>query len=173
MCVLVIWRVQSKPAFTFNVMAAKVPWDSVLIICIGMSFGPAIASESTGISALLYQLTAPVLGGHSTFAFIMIVCILTLILTNFLNNTVVIMLMISVIASYIPTMDINIITMAGMMLVASQMAMFVPGASYYAGLAHGQSAYIGRKNGFLWGGMIALATACAMPIMLFVGNMLF
>lgn len=173
MCVLVIWRVQNKPAFTFDVMASKVPWDSVLIICIGMSFGPAIASESTGISTLLYQLTAPVLSGHSTFAFIMIVCILTLILTNFLNNTVVIMLMISVIAAYVPTMDINIITMAAMMLVASQMAMFVPGASYYAGLAHGQSAHTGRKNGFLWGGMMVLATACAMPIMLFVGNMLF
>lgn len=173
MCGMVIWRVQSKPAFTFNTMAAKVPWDSVLIICIGMSFGPAIASEATGISALLYQITAPLLAGHSTFVFILLVCISTLVLTNFLNNTVVIMLMISVIAAYIPTLDINIITLAAMMLVASQMAMFVPGASYYAGLAHGQATHVGRKNGFLWGGMIALSTACAMPIMLLVGNMLF
>lgn len=173
MCVLVIWRVQNKPAFTFNKMAASVPWDSVLIICIGMSFGPAIASEATGISAWLYQLTAPLLSGHSTVAFIMIISFLTLVLTNFLNNTVVIMLMISIIGAYVPTMNINIITLAGMMLVASQMAMFVPGASYYAGLAHGQSAHTGRKNGFLWGGIIVLATACAMPIMFFVGNMLF
>lgn len=170
---MVIWRLREKSAFTFNTMAAKVPWDSVLIICIGMSFGPAIASEATGISALLYQITAPILSGHSTFVFIMLVCVITLIMTNFFNNTMVIMLMISVIAAYIPTMEVNIITMAAMMLVASQMAMFVPGASYYAGLAHGQSAQVGRKNGFLWGGLIALATACAMPVMLFVGNALF
>lgn len=83
------------------------------------------------------------------------------------------MLIISVIAAYVPTMDLNVITMAGMMLVASQMAMFVPGASYYAGLAHGQASQTGRKNGFLWGGMVMLATACAMPIMLIIGNLLF
>lgn len=173
MCLMVIWRIKEKPAYTFNIMSAKVPWDSVFIICIGMSFGPAIASETTGISAWLYQLTAPILAGHSAFGFIMLVCLITLVLTNFLNNTVVIMLIISVIAAYVPTMDLNVITMAGMMLVASQMAMFVPGASYYSGLAHGQASQTGRKNGFLWGGMVMLATACAMPIMLIIGNLLF
>lgn len=173
MCLMVIWRVNDRGAFNFNIMAAKVPWDSVLIICVGMAFGPAITGEGTGISALLYQLTAPLLAGHSPFVFTLILCLVTLVLTNFFNNTVIVMLMITIIAPYMATMNLNIITLAAVMLVASQMAMFLPGASYYAGLAHGQAEHIGRKSGFIFGGLIALATACAIPIMLVVGNMLF
>lgn len=173
MCLMIIWRIKERGAFNLNIMASKVAWDSILIICVGMAFGPAITGEGTGISALLYQLTAPLLAGHSPFAFTLILCLITLVLTNFFNNTVVVMLMISIIAPYTATMDLNIITMAAMMLVASQMAMFLPGASYYAGLAHGQAQHIGRNSGFIFGGLIALATACAMPIMLVIGNMLF
>lgn len=83
------------------------------------------------------------------------------------------MLMVGVISSYATVLDINIITMAAMLLVASQMAMFLPGASYYAGMVHGQAARLGRKNGFVWGFVVMLATACAIPIMLMIGNVLF
>lgn len=173
MCFMIIWRIKSKAAFTLNDMAVRVPWDSILIICIGMSFGPAITSDATGIGALLYQITSPIFAGHGEFAFTLIVCLVTLILTNFFNNTVVAMLMVSVIASYAPSMNLNIVTLAAVMLVASQMAMLLPGASYYAGLAHGQAAHTGRKNGFVWGAMIMIASALALPIMLVIGNMLF
>ena len=173
MCLMLIWRIKEKAAFSLNKMAAVIPWDSVLIVCVGTSIGPAIASDATGIGTLLYQLTAPIFGGHSPFVFTLLICLVTLVLTNFFNNTVIAMLMVSIIASFSATMNLNIITMAALMLVASQMAMFLPGASYYAGLAHGQAAQMGRKNGFLWGGITVLATACAMPFMIIIGNMLF
>lgn len=173
MCIMIVWRVKEKAAFTLNDMSFKVPWDSILIICVGMSLGPAITGEGTGINTLLYQMTAPLLGGQSPFMFMLIISLLTLLLTNFFNNTVIAMLMVSIIAAYKETLDINIITMAAMMLVSSQMAMLLPGASYYAALAHGQAAYTGRKNGFYWGAVIVIATACAIPIMLIIGNGLF
>jgi len=173
MCIMIIWRINNKSAFSLNTMAAKCLWDSVLIICIAMSFGPAIAGEGTGISAWVYQLTAPLLSGHGQFAFVMLVSIITLILTNIMNNTVVIMLMISVIAAYAPTMDLNIITVAAMMIIASQLAFLTPGASFYAGLSHGQAHHTGKKNGFYWGAVIMVAAGLSMIIMYFVGNFLF
>lgn len=173
MCIMIIWRLQDKAAFNLNIMAAKVPWDSVLIICIGMSLGPAITGEGTGISELLYQITAPLLSGRSVFVFCLLISIVTLVLTNFFNNTVIAMLAVSIIGAYASTMDIKMITMAAMILVSSQMAMLVPGASYYAALAHGQAAHTGRKNGFVWGLVSMIATGIALPIMLVVGNMLF
>ena len=173
MCIMVIWRVNDKPAFGLGYMASRVPWDSVLIIAIGMSFGPAIASEETGISTWLYQLTAPVLAGHGQFVFMMLVCIITLVMTNFMNNTVVIMLMFSVVSAYVVPMGINIITLSAMMIVASQMAYLLPGSSFYAGLSHGQAMHVGRKNGFYWGAVMMVASGISMPIMYFVGNMLF
>lgn len=173
MCFMLIWRINDRPAFGLGGMSAKVPWDSILIICIGMSFGPAIASEGTGISALLYQLTAPIFGGHSPFVFMLLVSLVTLVLTNFFNNTVVIMLMVSVVVAFSNTMELSVIPFAAIMLVASQMAMLLPGASYYAGLAHGQAAHTGRKNGFVWGAMIMISTAISIPILLMLGNIIF
>ena len=173
MCFMLIWRIDGKPAFNLNKMSSTIPWDSILIICVGTSLGPAITGEATGISKLLYQLTAPIFSGHDTFVFMLLVSLITLVLTNFFNNTVISMLMVGVISSYATVLDINIITMAAMLLVASQMAMFLPGASYYAGMVHGQAARLGRKNGFVWGFVVMLATACAIPIMLMIGNVLF
>ena len=172
-CIMVVWRINDKAAFSLNFMASKVLWDSILIICIGMSFGPAIAGEATGISVWLYELTAPVLAGHGKFGFMMMVCIITLVMTNFMNNTVVIMLMFSVISSYVVPMGLNIVTVAAMMIVASQMAYLLPGSSFYAGLSHGQAMHVGRKNGFYWGAVMMVASGISMPIMYFVGNMLF
>lgn len=173
MCIMVIWRVHDKAAFTLTGMAAKVPWDSLLIICMCMCLGPAISSEETGVGALLYQLTAPIFGGHSEFVFLVMVCLVTLIMTNFLNNTVVTLLMVNVIVAMAPTMNLNIITVAALMFVASEMAMFLPGSSFYAALVHGQAEYTGRKSGFLWGGVVVLCTALAIPILVIIGNMLF
>ena len=172
-CIMIVWRINDKAAFTLGFMSSKVLWDSILIICIGMSFGPAIAGEKTGIGTWLYQLTAPILAGHSAFSFIMLVCIITLIMTNFMNNTVVIMLMFSVIASYIEPMGLNIVTVAALMIIASQMAFLLPGASFYAGLSHGQAMHVGRKNGFYWGAVMMVSAGLSMPIMYFVGNALF
>lgn len=173
MCIMIIWRLKDKPAFTLNTMAAKIPWDSVLIICIGMSFGPAITGEGTGINELLYQLTAPLLSGASPFVFCLLISLVTLVLTNFFNNTVVAMLMVSIIAAYTSTLEINVISMAAMLIFSSQLALLVPGASYYAGLAHGQAVHVGRKNGFKWGAVAMISAAISLPIMLTVGNILF
>ena len=83
------------------------------------------------------------------------------------------MLMVSIIAAYTSTLEINVISMAAMLIFSSQLALLVPGASYFAGLAHGQAAHVGRKNGFKWGAVAMISAAISLPIMLTVGNILF
>jgi len=173
MVILLIWRISGNSAVSLSKMAEKTQWDSILIICVAMSFGPAMAAEGTGISAWLFQITSPIFGGHSPMVFILIISLITLILTNFMNNTVVYMLMVSIIGAYAATMDLNLIVIGGMMMIASQMAFFLPGASYYAALAHGNAVRMGRKNGFVWGAVIAVAAAISLPILYFLGVALF
>jgi len=173
MCIMVVWRVKEKAAYSLTHMASRAPWDAVLITCLGMAFGPVVTSDATGITELIYQVTSPILSGHSPFVFVMLLAIVALILTNFFNNTVIAMLMIAVVASYSETMDLNMVTVAALILVSTQIAFLTPGACFNSSLAHGQAEHIGRKSGFFWGFIIMVCGIIALPIMLTFGNMIF
>lgn len=173
MCVMLIWRIKEKPAYGLTKMASSIPWDAVLITSLGMAFGPVVTNENTGITELIQQVTAPLFAGRSPFMFVLLIAIIALVLTNFFNNTVIAMLMIAVVASYAETMELNMVAVAAMILVSTQIAFLTPGACFNASLAHGQAQHIGRKNGFFWGGVIMVCGFIAMPIMLAFGNMIF
>lgn len=173
MCIMLIWRIKEKPAYSLTQMAGATPWEAVMITCLGMAFGPVVTDESTGITDLIYQLTVPVFADHSPFVFVLLLAFIAMVLTNFFNNTVVAMLMIAIVASYAGTMELNMIAVAAMILASTQIAFLTPGACFNASLAHGQAEHVGRKSGFFWGGIVMVCGAISLPILLLLGNAIF
>lgn len=171
MIVLLVWRVDGKAAIPVPKMFSSVIWDSILIVWAAMVLAGTLTSEATGISTLMAQLLAPLLMGRSALAFLILVALVTLILTNLFNNSVVLMLVFSFTIATSASLGINIMLIVMILCIVSQMALLLPGSSFNGGLLHGFSKEIGSRNCFLWGAVVMLATAlsCIITIPLALG----
>ena len=88
--VLVMIRVDGKPLLPFAPMANKgLQWGVVLLTASLMPMGTLIPMESTGIQPWLMQVMMPIFEGRSTVLYLVLMVVICIVLTNYLNNAVV------------------------------------------------------------------------------------
>lgn len=168
-----IYRIDGKPLLNVREVASDIPWDIVLLLAVILTFCTNVTSEETGISTWIASITGVILGGHSPLVFMIIMFVTTIIMTNFLNNTVVIMIMLNITASFVGTMDLNYTSILVLMIIFSQIAFLLPASSVWGGFCHSQSEMCGKNNIY----KAAIATVIAAIISLIfaipLGNFLF
>lgn len=142
----VIFRVEGKPLLNTKKVASQIPWEIVMLIAVINTVCPAVASPDTGISTLLAQITAPILSGHSTLVFLFLLFALTILLTNFFNNTVIIMIMLNILVSYYTVMNLHLEMVISLLILFSQIAFLLPASSMYGALCHSQAEMCGGVN---------------------------
>ena len=172
--IMVLVKIDGKPMMDVSKTASMIVWDSVLLMAIAFTFSPMLTDEATGISAWVMSLVNPILGGHSAFTFTVIVFVITLILTNFANNTVVMMLMIAVIMPYSQTLGLNLHMMAVLMCLMAQTAFLLPASSIYGALIYSQAEHISSRY-IMMAAVIAMVAATLAMLLVFMplGNVLF
>ena len=162
--ILLIWRIDGKPAFRLGSLYNGVMWDSVMIVWGAMVLAGTLTAEATGISTFLAMTVAPFFAGKSVVVFLILFGLVTLILTNFFNNMVIMILMFSCTAAIMMQMGINMFLVLFVLTVASQMGVLLPGASFYAGIYHGFADQIGRTNCITWGAVAMVVVGIALVI---------
>lgn len=168
-----IYRIEGKPILNLKTTAAQIPWEIVLLIAVVNTVCPAIAAPETGISGLLAQITAPLLSGHSPLIFMFIMFTMTIVLTNFFNNTVVMVIMFNIVASYTAVMTLNYALIVVLVIIFSQIAFLLPASSIWGALCHSQAEMCGVKNIYIPAlslmacAIISLLVAIPLGIMLF------
>ena len=115
-------------------------------------------------AAFLAMTVAPFFAGKSVVVFLILFGLVTLILTNFFNNMVIMILMFSCTAAIMMQMGINMFLVLFVLTVASQMGVLLPGASFYAGIYHGFADQIGRNNCITWGAVAMVVVGIALVI---------
>lgn len=143
---LYIVRIDGEPILIFREVAHQIQWEAISLMAVIFAFSPLITAEGTGVSQWLMGIVNPLLGGHSPYIFMLLVFLITLILTNFANNTVVMVLMITIINVYAPQMSLNLPIMAFLMLFMSQTAFLLPASSVYGALVHSQAEIVSKRQ---------------------------
>lgn len=168
-----IWRIDNKPVLQIKQIASDISWEVVLIISVVMTFCQAVGSADTGISAWIAKITGPILGGRSPLIFVVLMFIMTIILTNLMNNTVVILIMFNIVGAYAQTMELNLMMIVILLIIFSQIAFLLPASSIWGGICHSQAEICGKNNIYLCALLTIVAAILSLVFAIPLGNILF
>ena len=130
-------RVEGKPIAQFSEISREVPMGVLIFTAAVTVLGNAISLESTGITAWVGGLLEPVVAGLPTIAVIAILLLGALVLTNFISNTVTMLVFYSVAIALLAGSGINIVALSIVIGLVSCFGVLVPSSAVPAPLFFG------------------------------------
>jgi len=135
---MLLVKVDGQPLSTIESMGKNVMWDMMLVVAAAMLIANCMTSGDTGVNALLSKYAVPLLAGRSEIAFMLILAVVSLVLTNLLNNTVVMLIFIAVAGQFYASGIITNAPAALMVInIATMLGFYTPGSSAYGAMIHG------------------------------------
>lgn len=130
-------RVEGQPIADIKICAKHVQWEMVLMIASALVLAGALTAPETGVTALMAKYAAPLLAGKGQYAFMIILAVITLLLTNIANNVAVMFVLMAVVGSFYSS---GLITNAPAALLiitfATIMGFYTPASSAYGAMLH-------------------------------------
>ena len=147
MALLCVIHINGKPITTFREMTSTSTVTVLLFIGAVSVLGSAISSPDTGISACLANILSPITSSIPIFAVIIIAFLGCIILTNFISNTVCMLLFFSLVVPIASAAGQNVSAIIILLCVLACFASLVPSAAITAPFYFGEQ-YITVKNSF-------------------------
>lgn len=155
-------KIDGERILVFSKVVSKVQWDAVALMAIAFTLSPMLTSEGTGVSEWMMQIINPILGGRPALVFMILVGVISIILTNVANNTVIMILMMTIIGVFQQSVPINVPVMGFMMIYMSQIAFLLPASSFYGAVIHSQAEIVGKKPIYIGAVLSILVAILAM-----------
>ena len=111
-----------------------------------MTLTAALGDETTGIREFLSALLAPLLSGHSSLGFIIILMVFCTFVTNFANNAVLGAIMMPIMYPFALESGVNPLAVATVLMFSVHLALLTPAGSPAAALLHGNREWIDVKD---------------------------
>lgn len=131
--VFAIWsliKIDGKQIFNIQELAKNgVPWNMVLVSLAIFTFIALLASPATGISAFVGSKLGPIFIGKPAALFIILCMIITIVLTNFMANMVVAVVMFAATFPIAGQLGIDIMQLGFLFTICSSIAFLLPAAS--------------------------------------------
>lgn len=155
--VLSLIKVDGKNIFDFAAFARNgIPWNMVVMVLVILAIGGCLMSPSTGINAFLQQNMAPLLTSLSPVMFVIAITTITLVLTNFMINMVIVAIFLPVAISMSATIGIHPEQISYLIMVVSTIAILTPAASAASVLLFPNTEWIRAKDIYQYGGITVL-----------------
>ncbi len=140
-------RVDSKPLLDVKGLAKDFNWQ-VIFMAGAIIFGiSALTAESTGVTAFIVKYLSPVLSGRSIYFTIVLLVVVSCLITNFLNNSVVGSLMLGVGVTLTSiTAGLSIPGMFVIIPMAAYCSVAMPSANGVCAMAFSQSDLVTPKS---------------------------
>lgn len=135
--VLSLAKYQGESLISFKKLSKKIEWNAIFICAAAIQVADAITDEASGIIGFMTGVLNPIFDGVSGYAFVVIVIVVALVLTNLANNMAVGLLLLPVVMPFAEAFDLNITLIGTMVVFSVQMAFLLPGASAPAAVLHG------------------------------------
>lgn len=130
MIVLSLIKVNGNHVFRFSPLAAKgVPWDMMMMIIGILSFVGLLSNPDAGISAFLAKTLTPLFQNNGVAFLFFITVVVTVILTNFMINMVVAVIMISAVVPIAASLGVDPLQIVYLITITCTIAFALPAAS--------------------------------------------
>lgn len=166
-------QIDGKSALNLRIIGKEMPWETIFILLVAFAVCPNLCTAETGIPELVTLVLNPILAGKSPLVFTIILFLACIILTNLANNSVVAVLVFSIISIYAADININITLACVLLTIFSQIAMFLPASSCFGAILYGEQDSIGKSNCLLVGTATTLLAMLLLLILIPFGNIVF
>lgn len=140
-----------------------VVWDTVILSGVLLGMSTIMMTSDTGISASILALLGPIFNGKGVIFLTVVIAVISVILTNFMANTTVVLMFTPVILSFSTAMGFAPLPVIAIMLISAHIAFLTPAASPFASLMFGYSDWIKVQDVYKYGGL-----ACVMMVIVFL-----
>jgi di/tricarboxylate transporter len=164
-----------KPIFTFKQLAdAGIFWNMVFMVGTAITMGGALSSAGTGFTTSLMNLFTPVFAGKSPVVFCIAICLITLVLTNIINNAVAGAIMVPVMYSFASQIGANPLMLTALICFVSDIGLMLPCASPSGAMLYSNKEWLATKDVVKYSllGIIAMAIT-AICVGIPVGTLIF
>ncbi len=144
--VLALIKVEGRPVLNFGRIANKLPWDLVFLLGAAMAVSGILTGEGTGVKEFVSGIITPIFTGRSEFVFLMLLCAITLILTNIANNAVVAFMMLTVTYIFSTQFPINQPLAISFINLTCIIAFLLPASSMFGAMLYANSEWIEAKR---------------------------
>lgn len=168
--ILQILRIKGQQVFNFSKLSkAGSNWNLMLLVADILVFSSCISNEDAGISAFLTNVLSPVFIGKPAVLLIIIGTIVTVVITNFMVNKIVGVLMISITMPIATQLGIDSVQLASLYTVACTIAFMLPSASQASTVFFANSEWARPKDVFVYG----MITIVPMTVVVIVWNLIY
>lgn len=128
--ILCLFTRDREHIFKFGECAVKgVPWNTVMMIVSIFAFTNLLGNEKAGISVFLQQVLTPLFDDTSIVFFFILTLVITVILTNFMINMVVAVIMINATLPIAGIFGVDTLQIVYLITVSCNIAFMLPSAS--------------------------------------------
>lgn len=109
LAIMILFRVDGKPLFNIFELAKDFQWTVVFVTIDFMALSNFMTSDEVGIKTTIANSIGPLVQGLSPTLLVMVIVLISVVATNFLNNSVVFLVVISALTLMADTLPINIL----------------------------------------------------------------
>lgn len=121
-------------------------WPMICIISAALVIGSALTHPETGIRMFLSNIFSGIAEGKSPVMIMILFVCIALIATNFSNNLVIGMIVLTIVTTLSETMGFNPIPVAMLVIFAVHIASITPAACPYAAILHSNKEWVQTKD---------------------------
>ncbi|MGL4798563.1 MAG: SLC13 family permease [Cellulosilyticaceae bacterium] len=145
--VLCVIKIDGKQLLPLGKILNKVMnWPMICIISAALVIGSALTHPDTGIRTFLSNIFSGVVEGKSPIMIMIIFVTIALIATNFSNNLVIGMIVLTIVTTLAETMGFNPVPVAMLVIFAVHIASITPAACPYAAILHSNKEWVQTKE---------------------------
>lgn len=157
LAMMAVLRVDGEPLLDFPKAATQgVVWDTIILAGILLSMSTIMMQADTGVNETLLAVLNPIFSGKGTIFMCVVICVISVILTNFMANTTVGLMFTPVIYSFSIELGFNPMPMMAMMLISIHIAYITPAASPFASLLFGNSNWVKPGDVYKYGSLTGI-----------------
>jgi di/tricarboxylate transporter len=148
--IAMVWHVDGQPVLDKKKAPAFFYWDLILVVAVAMVVANQLTNASTGVTAMIGQLMAP-LFGLPDYAFLLALGIITFVATNFANNVAVTITMMTIamtMAAQLPGMNLQVALLV--ITVYGVIGLLTPAGSVNGAMIHAH-AFTTTKSAYIAG----------------------
>lgn len=170
MAIFIIWsliKIDGKRIFNVTELGKNgVPWNMVIVSLAIFTFIALLGAQETGISAFVGSKLAPIFVGRPPALFIILCMVITILLTNFMANMVVAVVMFAATLPIAGQMGLDITQLGFLFTICSSIAFLLPAASPAGMLIFMNKEWMTVKEIYTF----AIPTVVMMGIVVYVWN---
>jgi len=167
--VLDLIRINGKKILNFQKLASTLPWSMMLMLIGILTFVQLLGSEATGISAFLGKTFIPMFQGKPTIIFFLLVLGITILLTNFMINMVVAIIMMTATLPLVPVLGLDPNQVVYLITIACTIAFMLPASSQAACFLFANKDWVRAKDMYVY----SFPTIILLSVSVMVWNVVF